>query len=156
MIGRITPFNAYSNVYRAQTCQPRKPQVYFTGILNNPEAKKIKDVDGNTYIVEPNGTLIINKTSDDKNKNTAGTLATGAGAGFVGDKVSKLKSKSEESNKVETHEVEDKDDEFDNSDSETNVTEPEISKDIDDNTHEVLDDDDDNDNDNDNDSDIDW
>lgn len=153
MIGKITSFNAYSNVYRAQTCQPRKPQVSFTGILNNPEAKKIKDVDGNTYIVEPNGTLIINKTSDDKNKqgNTAGTLATGAGAGFVGDKVSKLKSKPEESNKVETHKVENKDDEFDNSDSETNVAESEISQDTDDNTHDLLDDDD-----SDNDSDIDW
>ncbi len=61
----------------------------FKGILDNPESQRIKGKDGNTYIVEPGGRLVI--VNKDKNKGSVrDTLTAGAGgtaAGVTGTKM---------------------------------------------------------------------
>jgi len=160
MIGKVTFSNVYSNAFKYRNCQPRRPQTSFTGIMDNPVSQKVKDTDGTTYIVEPNGTLIINKTSDEgKNKQngTGGTVATGASGVVVGNQLSKLKPKAQESNNVETHEVVKKDDDItaepQGADNENVDDEPVNVEEID--TENVSDDDSDSDSDID-DDDEDW
>jgi len=68
-------------------------QVAFSGIMDNPASKRVTDANGDTYIVEPGGQLVIKKETKENNA-TKGAIV-GAGAGVTGGTVIAKRSNSE-------------------------------------------------------------
>ena len=64
----------------------QQSQISFSGIMDNPEAKRVTDANGNTYIIESGGTLVIHN-SDKENKRGVQNTLTGAGVGAAGTSV---------------------------------------------------------------------
>ena len=70
--------------------------ISFSGIMDNPEAKRITDANGNTYIVETGGTIVIHNKDKENPKGVNETL-TGVGVGAVGTSAIKSKSQNNQS-----------------------------------------------------------
>ena len=60
--------------------------ISFSGIMDNPGAKRVTDANGNTYIIESGGTLVIHN-GDKENKRGVQDALTGAGIGAAGTSV---------------------------------------------------------------------
>ena len=60
--------------------------ISFSGIMDNPGAKRVTDANGNTYIIESGGTLVIHN-GDKENKRGVQDTLTGAGIGAAGTSV---------------------------------------------------------------------
>ena len=64
----------------------------FRGLLDNPQAQRVIDKNGNTYIVEPGGHIVIHESPSDKKAKTLGTAAaTGVGTSIATDKISDMR-----------------------------------------------------------------
>lgn len=57
--------------------------ISFSGIMDAPGAKRVTDANGNTYIIEAGGTLVIHN-DDKENKRGVQDTLTGAGIGAAG------------------------------------------------------------------------
>ena len=64
--------------------------ISFSGIMDNPGARRVTDANGNTYIIESGGTLVIHN-DDKENKRGVQDTLTGAGVGVAGTSVVKKK-----------------------------------------------------------------
>ena len=132
MITRVNfsnyPFN--SNLYKRNQIKNFNPN--FRGILDNPQAKRVTDGNGNTYIVEPGGHIVIHgDTSNGSKAKTVGTAAaTGAGTSIAADKISDMhhaKTDLEDSNshhdidEIIKNDIDDNSEDIDDTDDTDNI-----------------------------------
>ncbi len=80
--------------------------ISFSGIMDNPEAKRVTDANGNTYIIESGGTLVIHN-GDKENKRGVQDTLTGAGVGVAGTSVVNKKV-NQNNNQVQATDQDDK------------------------------------------------
>lgn len=126
--------------YNKQPKSESAKEVSFRGILDEPGTQRITDANGNTYIIEPGGNIVIhnhkNNDNDNEKKNnsvkdTVSNVAAGAGGGALmgntSQKISKSKSEADNSDDIQNHEVK-KNDDLNESDA-INKDETEISQD---------------------------
>lgn len=112
------------NVFRQKSIYQRLP-ISFSGIMDNPEAKRITDANGNTYIIESGGTLVIHN-GDKENKRGVKEALTGAGVGAAGTSMAaKNTNKGDSQTKIT-----DKDDIKPHENTQTEIDEVDVEKDI--------------------------
>lgn len=166
MIGKITFNNAgYMHKVNNLSCPNPSKSVYkepaFGGILNEPETQRFTDANGNTYIVEPGGNVVIHNYNEKKKiGDNAATFATGAGSGALAGnavtKGSKTQDKKETDEELQNHEVKNEDmsdftdasydKSLDNDsvakeiDSDTDISKTEVDEDCDDSLTDEFDD----------------
>lgn len=80
-----------SNLFRRNQTKNSSPN--FKGILDNPEARRVTNGKGVTYIVEPGGHIVVHgDTSNDKVKTLGTAAATGAGTSVAASKISGMRN----------------------------------------------------------------
>ena len=123
--------------------------ISFSGIMDNPGAKRVTDANGNTYIIESGGTLVIHN-GDKENKRGVQDALTGAGIGAAGTSVVNKKV-NQNNNHTQTTDQDDKQpheytkNETDNIDDIKNTGSSDDIKDESDYNHDTNYDDDDDD-----------
>lgn len=150
-----TPYSLKFATKKAnQVKQPNEhSQISFSGIMDNPSSKRVTDANGNTYVVESGGQLIIK--NETKEKDGMKSALTGAGmGGATGAAAAKGKSAkntaSEKTDDLKNHEVQNTETSQAENDTETEVEtkdETEQTTELDDDSTDVseteYDDDDD-------------
>ena len=76
---------ASKKVFQNKSNYQQSP-ISFSGIMDNPGARRIEDANGNTYIIETGGNLVIHN-GDKENKKGVKEALTGAGVGAAGTSV---------------------------------------------------------------------
>ena len=81
----------------------------FRGILDDPQAKRVTNGKGTTYIVEPGGHIVVHETpSSDKTKTLGAAAATGAGTSVAASKISDMRHSKEDLEETHAnHDIED-------------------------------------------------
>lgn len=129
--------------YNKQPKSESAKEVSFRGILDEPGTQRVTDANGNTYIIEPGGNIVVHNYSDKDNKknssvgDTVSNVAAGAGGGALlgntSQKISKSKSEADNSDDIQNHEVK-KNDDLNESDAinkdETEISQDEVGTDI--------------------------
>ncbi len=100
----FTKTASQKTIQHKSICQ--QSPISFSGIMENLEAKRVTDANGNTYIIESGGTLVIHN-GDKENKKGVQDALTGAGVGAAGTSVVNRKA-NQNNNPTQTTDQDDK------------------------------------------------
>lgn len=133
MINKISFSNPgyFYKTNRNRCCtKPQVSDISFSGILDNPQSQRITDANGNTYIIEPGGNIVVHNygNKDEKKNNGLGenvsNAVTGAGSGALAGNMAVKKSTNTNNDKEvdnpENHEINESDTNDYTQNSETN------------------------------------
>ena len=105
MISKISFSNFLLNNKIYGKSQTKSYNPNFRGIMDNPQAQRITDGKGTTYIVEPGGHIVIHGDTSNggKAKAVGAAAATGAGTSLAAGKISDMKSAKPDLNEDSVH-----------------------------------------------------